>query len=715
MNKLLKYIAAAVFFCGNLFSQPAMADEGMWMVGHLPAKTDSLLRELGLELTPEQLYSEDGPSLNNAIVMFGGFCSGVVVSPDGLVFTNHHCGYGSIQEHSSTKHDYLKYGFVAKNYAEELPNEDLFVAFHLKTVDVTDYILDGISDTVTYEQRERIIDGLSAELCKIVDYSAKGIFSEVNPFYKGSKYYLSVYQRFDDVRLVFAPPSCLGKFGGDTDNWVWPRHTCDFSVFRVYADKNNQPAEYSEDNVPYHPVSYAHVSTQGIYDGSYAMTLGYPGSTDRYLSSFGIENTMKNENDVRYKARTVKLDVLNEFMRADDAIRIMYASKHAHSSNYWKFSHAQNIALDNLKVLDEKRALEAEVNKWLNANKQNYSKSVGVLDTLKNYYEKTSAINHDLSLWMECVYNGSDILNFIIGAMNGRVPEGEGAIAAAVEKAYKDIDIDVDKKMFKELYKFYHNNAILLADSDRCTPEQIDTRIDELYSKSIFARPDDLAKVSGLEDVANDPFFDLAVASLVKYRSLRIERSAYNINEYERLLGDAIREMNHDKDFYPDANFTLRLSYGLCKPINFAPGTTGLKEEATNLITSPEAFLNKVKLGETSDDKNIQYDYQVIPPVLKWMKSGKFSKRYLDKQTGKLPLCFLTTNDITGGNSGSGMFNGKGHLIGLAFDGNEEAMSGDIKFDTNLQRCIGVDIRYVLSVIEDYSKAKRLINELTIE
>lgn len=715
MNKLFKYIAAAVFFCGNLFSQPAMADEGMWMVGHLPAKTDSLLRELGLELTPEQLYSEDGPSLNNAIVMFGGFCSGVVVSPDGLVFTNHHCGYGSIQEHSSTKHDYLKYGFVAKNYAEELPNEDLFVAFHLKTVDVTDYILDGISDTVTYEQRERIIDGLSAELCKIVDYSAKGIFSEVNPFYKGSKYYLSVYQRFDDVRLVFAPPSCLGKFGGDTDNWVWPRHTCDFSVFRVYADKNNQPAEYSEDNVPYHPVSYAHVSTQGIYDGSYAMTLGYPGSTDRYLSSFGIENTMKNENDVRYKARTVKLDVLNEFMRADDAIRIMYASKHAHSSNYWKFSHAQNIALDNLKVLDEKRALEAEVNKWLNANKQNYSKSVGVLDTLKNYYEKTSAINHDLSLWMECVYNGSDILNFIIGAMNGRVPEGEGAIAAAVEKAYKDIDIDVDKKMFKELYKFYHKNAILLADSDRLAPEQIETMIDELYSKSIFARPDDLEKVSGLEDVANDPFFDLAVASLVKYRSLRIERSAYNINEYERLLGDAIREMNHDKDFYPDANFTLRLSYGLCKPINFAPGTTGLKEEATNLVTSPEAFLNKVKLGETSDDKNIQYDYQVIPPVLKWMKSGKFSKRYLDKQTGKLPLCFLTTNDITGGNSGSGMFDGKGRLIGLAFDGNEEAMSGDIKFDTNLQRCIGVDIRYVLSVIEDYSKAKRLINELTIE
>lgn len=715
MNNFFKYITAAAFFCANLFSQPAMADEGMWMVGNLPAKTDSLLRELGLELTPEELYSEDGPSLNNAIVMFGGFCSGVVVSPEGLVFTNHHCGYESIQQHSSVKHDYLKYGFSAKTYADELPNEDLYVAFHLKTVDVTDYILGSLNDDMPLDKRDEIIDYLSRDLCKIVDYSAKGIYSEVNPFYKGSKYYLSVYQRFDDVRLVFAPPSCLGKFGGDTDNWVWPRHTCDFSVFRVYADKNNQPAEYSKDNVPYHPVSYAHVSTQGISDGSYAMTLGYPGSTDRYLSSFGIENTMKNENDVRYQARTVKLDVLNEFMRADDALRIMYATKHAHSSNYWKFSHAQNIALDNLKVLDEKRALEAEVNKWLEANKENYPKSVGVLDTLKSYYAQTSAIEHDLNMWMECVYQGSDILNLVIAAMNGRVPEGEGAIAAAVEKYYKDIDVNVDKKMFTEMLKFYYKNTILLPDSDRLSPAQVEAKMDDLYSKSIFARPNELAKAGSLSELVDDPFFEVAISAMSKYLDLRSKYAAFNTNEYERLLGDAIRAMNHEKDYYPDANFTLRLSYGLCKPINFAPGTTGLKEEATNLVTTPEAFLNKVNLGATSDDKNLKYDYQIIPPVLKWMKSGKFSKRYIDKQTGKLPLCFLTTNDITGGNSGSGMFNGKGHLIGLAFDGNEEAMSGDIKFDTNLQRCIGVDIRWVLSVIEDYSHAKRLIKELTLE
>lgn len=698
---------------GSMLSTSARADEGMWVVGHIPAKTDSLLHAMGLELTDEELYSEDHPSLNNAIVMFGGFCSGVVVSPDGLVFTNHHCGFGSIQEHSSVKHDYLKNGFVAKSFEDELPNEDLYVAFHMKTVDVTDLILSAAPFGADETWRDAVIDSISDQLTQMVNYSAKGVYSEVNPFYKGSKYYLSVYQRFDDVRLVFAPPQCLGKYGGDTDNWMWPRQTCDFSVFRIYADKNNQPAEYSKDNVPYHPLSYAHVSTQGYQPGSYAMTLGYPGSTDRYLSSFGIVNTMKNENEVRHNSRTVKINVLREVMHNSDALRIMYASKYANCSNYWKNALGMNQALENLKVVDEKKALEKEFIDWYTADSLTNDKYAGVLDSIKIRYENRAAAEHDGTLWEECVYSGSDILSFVLNSVIRMNADGD--FQKLVEKAYKDIDVETDKKVFKEMYKYYQKEVILMPDSDRMAPEAIDTMVDDLYDKSIFANPAALAQVTSISEVASDPMIDVAISAVMKLMKLRSIYSENSVSEFERLLGDGVREMNHSKDYYPDANFTLRLSYGLCKPINFAPGTTGLKEEATAMITSPQSFINKYEAALKSGTMEEKMDFELIPPVLKWMKSGKFSKQYVDPETGKLPLCFLTTNDITGGNSGSGVYDGKGRLIGLAFDGNWEAMSGDIKFDSDLQRCICVDIRWVLSVIDDYSNAKRLIKELTIE
>ena len=712
--KRLKLFLISLFVLGLNIST-AFADEGMWVVGHIPAKTDSLLHSLGLELTDEELYSEDKPSLNNAIVMFGGFCSGSVVSPNGLVFTNHHCGFGSIQEHSTVKNDYLKYGFVAKSYEEELPNEDLYVAFHLKTVDVTDLILNAAPFDYPDEMRAAIIDSVTSQLVKMVDYSAKGIYSEVNPFYKGSKYYLSVYQRYDDVRLVYAPPSCLGKYGGDTDNWMWPRQTCDFSVFRIYADKNNQPAEYSKDNVPFHTEAYAHISTQGYNEGSYAMTLGYPGSTDRYLSSYGIINTMKNENDVRYKSRSVKIDVLREAMRADDAIRIMYASKYASCSNYWKNALGMNQALENLKVVDEKKALEREFAEWYAKDSLTNAKYASVLDSLNARYKRLSDIEHDMNLWNECIYSGSDILSFALRCMTRVMKDGEDDFAERVEKTYKDIDVETDKKMFAALYKYYMKEVITTPDSSRVSDDVIDMMMDDLYSKSIFAKPDELKKVTDISEVAQDPIFEVAISAIMKVRSLYAMHEGNEVNEYERMLCDGIREMNHSKDYYPDANFTLRLSYGLCKPINFAPGTTGLKEEATAMITSPQSFLNKHINSRDSENIEEKMDYELIPPVLKWMKAGKFSNKYIDPETGTLPLCFLTTNDITGGNSGSGVYDGKGRLIGLAFDGNWEAMSGDIKFDANLQRCICVDIRYVLSVIEDYSHAKRLINELTLE
>ena len=698
------------------FSLAAHADEGMWVMGNLSEKTDSILRSLGLELTPDELYSTEHPSLNDAIVQFGGFCSGVVVSPEGLVFTNHHCGFGSIQDHSTPTHDYLKDGFVAKSFAEELPNEDLYVLFHIKTVDVTDLLLGAVPEGATAEEADSIINTVSMRLMEMVDYSGKGILSEVNPFYKGSKYFLSVYQRYDDVRLVYAPPQCLGKYGGDTDNWMWPRQTCDFSVFRIYADKDNNPAEYSKDNVPYHPRKYAHVSTQGYLDGSYAMTLGYPGSTDRYLSSYGIESTMRTTNDVRYQVRGVKLAILDEVMKQNDAIRIMYASKYASSSNYWKFSLGQNTALDNLKVIDEKQQQEAELKAWAAEDTVTRGRYIGILDSLKAIYADERDMLYGYTLWVESFYSGSDILNFVLrnmlGGMRGR---DMGDFKESVTKQYRDIDVATDKRVFLALLKNYIEHVPdssylpkeLMNEVDSIWSGNYDLYVENLYANSTFARPEQLKEVSDFAELSGDPMID--VAADVMTLLFKSWGMSHREEEFEKLLGDGIRQMHQDQEYYPDANFTLRLSYGLCKPIDFAPGTTGLKEEATSMMTSPRSFLNK---HEQNPDN---YDYRLIPSVYKWMKSGKFSKQYIDQQTGQLPLCFLTTNDITGGNSGSGMFDGKGRLIGLAFDGNWEAMSGDIKFDNALQRCIGVDIRWVLSVIDDYSHAKRLIKELTVE
>ena len=708
----MKKIALFLF---ALISLSAHADEGMWVMGNISEKTDSILHSMGLELTSEELYSTEHPSLNNAIVQLGGFCSGVVVSNDGLMFTNHHCGFGSIQDHSTTKHDYLKYGFYAKSLEDELPNEGLYVLFHIKTVDVTDLILGSVPKDASPEQADSIVNAVSTQLMEMVDYSGKGVQSEVNPFYKGSKYFLSVYQRYDDVRLVYAPPQCLGKYGGDTDNWMWPRQTCDFSVFRIYADKNNAPAEYSKDNVPFHPQWYAHVSTQGYHDGSYAMTLGYPGSTDRYLSSYGIESTMCTENDVRYQVRGVKLDILNEAMRQSDALRIMYASKHASSSNYWKFSLGQNTALDNLKVVDEKRQLEKDLMDWAAEDTVARGRYLGITDSLKVIYQRERDALYGYNLWVESFYSGSDILSFVIKNMMRAVQGGEDDFHKKVQKAYRDIDVATDKKVFLALLQNYIQHVPNPDFLPQGIQHEVDSiwngnyqlYVDNLYANSIFARPDELEEVHDFSELMEDPMVEVALQSVATLYSMM--GHVGGTGEYERLLGDGIREMNHDHEYYPDANFTMRLSYGLCKPIDFAPGTTGLKEEATNLITSPRSFLNK------HDQNPDNLDFELIPQVYKWMKSGKFSKQYIDPRTGQLPLCFLTTNDITGGNSGSGMFDGKGRLIGLAFDGNWEAMSGDLKFDNALQRCIGVDIRYVLSVMDDYSHAKRLIKELTIE
>ncbi|MBR6891715.1 MAG: S46 family peptidase [Bacteroidaceae bacterium] len=701
----MKKRIAFIMLC--IVALAAKADEGMWMVGNLSEKTQKVLKEMGLELTPEQIYNPNGPSLNNAIVMFGGFCSGVVVSNEGLVFTNHHCGFDAIQDHSTVKKDYLKNGFLAKRLKDELPNPELYVAFHLSTVDVTDKILAGVKPGMDEMAKALYMDSVATSLEEAVLDTVNCIYGEITPYYKGSKYYLSVYQRFDDVRLVFAPPQSLGKFGGDTDNWMWPRQTCDFSVFRIYANKNNKPAEYSEDNVPYHPVSYAHVSTQGYQPGSFCMTFGYPGSTDRYLSSYGIENTMRTSNDLRYQVRGVKLAILDEAMKREDAIRIMYASKYAASSNYWKFSLGQNKALKELKVIEEKQALENEIKEWAAQNRK--TQYIGILDSLKYLYSKSFPGEYTLTLLEESFYSGSDIMQFAMKSMIRYMrPDAKNdGFKDDVRKTYRDIDIELDKKVFAAMIKNYKQQVLskdylpdFYDEIDEKFGGNIDAYTDDLFANSVLTDLEKVNKLESSEELHQDPIYYMAVSVLTKLYQCYQSNS---ISEFERLLGNALREMNHEKEYYPDANFTMRMSFGIVEGY------------------SPSADLNYVHytLPQSLIDKNEQnpdnYDYQLIPSVYKWLKKGKFGDRYIDKSLGQMPLCFLTNNDITGGNSGSGMFDGKGRLIGLAFDGNWEAMSSDLKFDSKLQRCIGVDIRYVLSVIEKYGKGKRLINELTLE
>ena len=714
----------------------ARADEGMWMISHLSAHTDSVLHSMGLEIPLEQLYNETGaPCLNKAILQFDGGCSASVVSPLGLVFTNHHCGYEAIQQHSTPRHDYLTHGFYAKTFKKELPNEDMYVLFHLKTVDVTERILSEVPDTADWGRRTEIIDSIAMRLTDEADDPDNFIEAEVNPYFGGSRYYLSLYERYNDVRLVYAPPSCLGKYGGETDNWMWPRQTCDFSVFRVYATPDGRPANYSKKNVPLHTDNYVRISTQGYRDGSYCMTLGYPGGTERYLSSYGIESMMKNYNAVMYDARTQLLSVIREAQRSSDALRIMYATKYAHCANYWKFSLGQNQALENLGVVAEKRALESQLTQWIARDSLGRSRYVGVLDSLRTLYAGLADRTKALTLWQECLYSSSDILGFIFRNVMSVLGSGtKHSFRESVERAYKDIDIPTDRQLLKTMLAYYisecPDSAYLprqtMARIDSVFGGSIDAFVDDLYSRSVYANPKRLAKVKHFSDTTDDPMvetaFDLFFISINSAQENHVE-------DYERLLGDAIREMNHEREYYPDANFTLRLSYGLCRPIdpgllaaakaksrgqNGMIGQTSLDAaslvaESDRLCTTPASFLAK-------HDKNPgERDFSLTPPVLQWMRSGHVSERYLDPATGQLPLCFLTTNDITGGNSGSGMYDGKGRLIGLAFDGNWEAMSGDIKFDPNLQRCIGVDIRWVLSVIDDYSHADRLIRELTIE
>lgn len=690
------------------------ADEGMWMLGNLNKQTRRTMKELGLQMPADKLYSSKRPSLKDAVVSFGGFCSGVVVSEDGLVFTNHHCGFSSVQQHSSVEHDYLKDGFVAHNRSEELPNPELYVRFLLRTEDVTKRVLGAVKPEMTESERAGAVDSVMFAISEEVAHKDSTLVGIVDAYYGGNEFWLSTYRDYNDVRLVFAPPSSVGKFGWDTDNWVWPRHTGDFCVFRIYADKNNRPADYSPENVPYHPEYVAPISLDGYKEGSFCMTLGYPGRTERYLSSFGIEGMMNNDNQAQIDVRGIKQAIWKREMDRRDSIRIKYASKYDESSNYWKNSIGVNRAIRKLHILEKKRAMEQELRRWIQQTPEEREKLLRLFPDLELDYKNAREANHALAYFAESFLNGPELVQLALSILNFDFEGEQKTVVAnlkAIVEKYANLDLEIDKEVFTAMLKEYRSKV-----DSTYLPEfygTIATRyggndkayVDSLYAASELTTPRGLKRFLERDTtyhIYDDPAISLGIDLIGKMFEINMQtrEPSMNIARNERLLNAAVRRMYSSRNFYPDANSTMRLSFGtVC-------GYTPFDGAEYDYYTTTKGILEKAK-AHAGD-----VDFEVQPELLSLLSNRDFG-RYADEK-GEMNVCFISNNDITGGNSGSAMFNAKGELLGLAFDGNWEAMSSDILYEPKMQRCIGVDVRYILFMIEKYGKAGNLIRELKI-
>lgn len=707
----LKYILTTICCLCTLAGQ---ADEGMWMLGNLNKQTRKTMKELGLQMPADKLYNSKRPALKDAVVSFGGFCSGVVVSEDGLVFTNHHCGFSSVQQHSSVEHDYLKDGFVARSREEELPNPELYVRFLLHTEDVTKRVLGAVMPSMNEMERSSAVDSVMLAIGEEVSHKDSTQVGIVDAYYGGNEFWLSVYRDFNDVRLVFAPPSSIGKFGWDTDNWVWPRHTGDFCVFRIYADRNNQAADYSPDNVPYHPKYVAPISLDGYQEGSFCMTLGYPGSTERYLSSFGIEEMMNNSNQAQIDVRGVKQAIWKREMDRNDSIRIKYASKYDESSNYWKNSIGMNRAIRKLEILEKKREMEQELRRWIQQNPEEREKLLELFTDLELNYKNRREVNRAQAYFIESFLYAPELVQLALKILNFDFEGEEKTVVASLKdivEQYANLDLDIDKEVFAAALNEYRSkvDTTYLPEIYQTIAKEYngDARsfVDTLYARSELITPRGLKRFLERDttyQIFDDPAISLGIDMLTMLFDMNMNMQAptLEIIRGERLLNGVIRRMYASRNFYPDANSTMRLSFGT------VAGYTPFDGAEYDYYTTSKGVLEKVKthVGDV--------DFAVQPEILSLLSSGNFG-RYADEK-GEMKVCFISNNDITGGNSGSAMFNAKGELLGLAFDGNWEAMSSDILYDAKMQRCIGVDVRYILFIIEKYGKAGNLVQELKL-
>ena len=716
MKKLIILIFALV-----LGLQPALkADEGMWVPMFLKQLNIKDMQKKGFKLSAEDVYSVNKSSIKDAIIIFGGGCTGEIVSPEGLIFTNHHCGYGSIQKVSTIEHDYLSDGFWSKSQAEEIPIDGLTVKFLVRMDDVTSHMFEGISDTMTEGQRHEV---LSKNKKAIIEDATKDNHYKaiVENYFAGNEYYLVVYEVFTDIRLVATPPEAVGKFGGDTDNWMWPRHTGDFSIFRVYMAPDGNPATYSKDNVPYKSKHFLPVSIKDKKPGDFTFIMGNPGGTERYLTSYGIDLAVNESNPAIVKIRTARLNIMRQFMDADPKVRLQYATKFAHTANYWKYFQGQTKALKHLKVADEKKVIEDKFQKWADADEARKAKYGNVLQMFREAYKGEKEFNIANWYFREAFYRGTDLVPYAASfkklakllaadtVNQEKVDETIAKLRAGIAGHFKDFYKPLDEKEFAKTMSLYFWDVpqgqqpdVLVENAKRYTGD-FDKWAGDLYRNTHFADP---AKVEALLDnptadaINNDPAILVWNGFFAKYMEMKPMAMPVmdKMEKANRLFVAGLREENPNKKYYPDANFTMRLTYGS------VGGYSPADASEFKYYTTTDGILQK------EDPTNPEF---VVPAKLKKLILAKDFGPYA-KKNGEMPVAFLSNNDITGGNSGSPIMDARGNLIGLAFDGNWEAMSGDIVFDNKLQRTINVDIRYVLFIIDKLGGAQNIIDELTI-
>ena len=713
MKKIISIITAMTIFAGSIF-----ADEGMWLLPLLEKMNGKAMKELGCELTPKQIYDINNTSLKDAIVQFGGGCTGEIVSAEGLLLTNHHCGYGNIQKLSTVEHDYLKDGYWAMSRSEELPCEGLTVTFLEYMQDVTKALekAEKKARKEFKDDEEKVMQAVSQAAENLINEAKKNnphCTVDIQSFYNSNVYYLIVYKTYEDVRFVGAPPSSIGKFGADTDNWMWPRHTGDFSMFRVYMAPDGSPAEYAPENVPLKAKNHLKISMSGVQEGDYTMIMGYPGRTTRFQTSPELKSQIE-QNDIRIAARTIRQDVMLEDMLADPKVKIQYASKYSGSSNGWKKWQGMKLAFDKLDIIGRAEQEEAEFTKWVNAKTKRQEKYGTAVQDLANSVEAGRDANNAFTKAFESVYK-IELTNFAL-TMNifaSRAIRNGKDTTAALEEAYNaiaaqyaDYSAGTDRKVAKALMKHYRDiaepeNYLKNLPEDFATMD-IDAFVDCMFDNSAFTSAETLK--AAIAEKGTGIFEDPAVKTGMSIYNECLQAQMLTMASEEALAKArqvytaGLLEWKDGEPSYPDANFTMRYTYG----------TVGGYSPKDAVVYKHYTTLDGVM--EKEDPNNWEF---VVPEKLKELWKNKDYGQY-GTADGEMVTCFLSNNDITGGNSGSPIMNARGELIGLAFDGNWESMSSDVMFEPDLQRCINVDIRYVLFIIDKFGGAGHLVEEMEL-